>query len=306
MGRRGATGWVPKGCMEGRSLRRGGFQKAAWKFTSCDGMGSGYNLSMPAYSATAIVLLRRHFSETDNILTLYSPEIGRFSAIAKGARKPISRLSGATELLTCTRFGLASGKSLEIVTQVEVLESFPLLRHELPRLAHGLYLADLLNHSVEDHAPSPELFELLRSGLRQLETLSPPELAARWFEVQLLGDLGYAPNLFECSACRIPVPGNFAREETFALSISQGGALCPLHAHPETNEDHSPLGTGALRLLQTLEALGPGGGAALAALPAVGPRSLDQARLALRRSLRVHLERDMKSLEFLDSLRNSA
>ena len=261
---------------------------------------------MPAYSATAIVLRRLHFGETDNILTLYSPDIGRFSAIAKGARKAISRLSGATELLTCTRFGLASGKSLEIVTQVEVQESFPALRQDLTRLAHGLYLADLLEHSVEDHAPNPALFDLVISGLRQLEILTPPELAARWFEVQLLGDLGYAPSLSECAVCRTSLPGNFARDETFALSAHGGGALCPRHAHPESQEDHSALGIGALRLLQTLETLGPAGAEALAALPAAGPKSLDQTRLALRRSLRYRLERDLKSLEFLDSLRHSS
>jgi len=261
---------------------------------------------MPAYSVTAIVLRRLHFGETDNILTLYSPEKGRFSAIAKGARKAISRMSGATELLTCTRFGLASGKSLEIVTQVEVQESFPLLRQDLNRLAHGVYLADLLGHSVEDHAPNPPLFELLLSGLHALETVTPPGLAARWFELQLLGDLGYAPNLAECAVCHTPLPGQFAREEAFALSVSLGGALCPRHAHPESHEDQSPLGRGALRLIQTLESLGPSGCNALETLPTAGPKSLDQARLGLRRTLRLHLERDLKSLEFLDSLRTTS
>ncbi len=259
---------------------------------------------MPAYSTTAIVLRRLQFGETDNILTLYSPDIGRFAAIAKGARKAISRLSGATEQLTCTRFGLATGKSLEIVTQVEVQESFSALRQDLSRLAHGLYFADLLEHSVEDHAPNPLLFDLLLCGLRQLETLTPPELAARWLEVQLLGDLGYAPNLFQCAVCQVALPSGFSRDETFALSAGLGGALCPRHAHPESNEDHSALGMGALRLLQSLEALGPGGSEALAALPPAGPKSLDQARLALRRSLRYRLECDLKSLEFLDSLRH--
>ncbi len=258
---------------------------------------------MPAYTTDAVVLHRRHFGETDNILTLYSPGLGRFSAIAKGARKAISRLSGATEVLTCTRFGLASGKSLEIVTQVEVQESFTALRKDLVRLAHGLYLADLVEHSVEDHAPNPILYDMLFSALRRTETLPVPELAARWFEIQLLGDLGYAPNLSECADCRVPLPGAFARDDVFALSASLGGALCPFHAHPESNGDHSPLGLGALRLLLTLEALGPAGSEALAAFPAAGPRSLDQARLALRRSLRFRLERDLKSLEFLDNLR---
>ena len=258
---------------------------------------------MPAYTTEAVVLRRLQYGETDNILTLYSPEIGRFSAIAKGARKAISRLSGATEVLTCTRFGLASGKSLEIVTQAEVSESFSALRLDLPRLAHGLYLADLLDHSVEDHAPNSLLYQMLLAGLRQTGALAPPELAARWFEVQLLRDLGYAPQIFQCAVCQTPVAGEFARDEMFALSVQMGGVLCPRHAHPEANGDHSGLGMGALRLLQTLERLGPEGAIALPSLPAAGPKSLDQVRLALRRSLRARLERDLKSLEFLDSLR---
>lgn len=258
---------------------------------------------MSVYTTDAIVLHRRHFGETDNILTLYSPGLGRFSAIAKGARKAVSRLSGATEVLTCTRFGLASGKSLEIVTQVEVQESFSALRKDLVRLAHGLYLADLVEHAIEDHAPNPVLYALLFTGLMQIQALPVPELAARWFEIQLLDDLGYAPNLAACAVCQAPLPGGFARDGVFALSASLGGALCPRHAHPESNSDHSGLGLGALRLLQTLERLGLVGGETLADLPPAGPKSLDQVRLALRRSLRFRLERDLKSLEFLDSLR---
>ena len=258
---------------------------------------------MPAYTTEAVVLRRLQYGETDNILTLFSPDRGRFSAIAKGARKAISRLSGATEVLTHTRFGLASGKSLEIVTQAEVSESFSVLRLDLPRLAHGLYLADLLDHSVEDHAPNPLLFAMLLAGLRQTGTLSPPEMAARWFEVQLLRDMGYAPQITQCAVCQTAVPGEFARDEMFALSVQMGGVLCPRHARPEANPDHSGLGMGALRLLQTLAAVGPEGADALPALPAAGPKSLDQVRLALRRSLRARLERDLKSLEFLDSLR---
>ena len=258
---------------------------------------------MPAYTTDALVLRRMHYGETDNILTLYSPDRGRFSAIAKGARKAISRLSGATEVLTLTRFGLASGKSLEIVTQVEVQDSFPGLRQELIRLAHGLYLADLVDHSVEDHAPNPLLFHLLHAGLSLLQTVTPPELVARWLEVQLLRDLGYAPNLYQCAVCREPVPGAFPPNERFGLSAMLGGALCPRHARPASHDDHSGLSYDALTLLQTLDAPEQADGLALSRLALPDPKSLSEARLALRRSLRFRLERDLKSLEFLDSLR---
>lgn len=258
---------------------------------------------MPAYTTDALVLRRLHYGETDNILTLYSRDRGRFSAIAKGARKAISRLSGATEVLTLTRFGLASGRSLEIVTQVEVQDSFHGLRHDLVRLAHGLYLADLTDHSVEDHAPNPWLFDLLHAGLSLLQVVTPPELVARWFEVQLLRDLGYAPNLFECAVCHEAVPGSFGGSERFGLSAMLGGALCPRHARPVSQEDHSGLSYDALALLQALDAPEQGTGETLPTLPLPDAKGLNEARLALRRSHRFRLERDLKSLEFLDSLR---
>lgn len=258
---------------------------------------------MPAYTTDAFVLRRMHYGETDNILTLYSREQGRFSAIAKGARKAVSRLSGATEALTLTRFGLASGRSLEIVTQVEVQDSFPSLRHDLVRLAHGLYLADLTDHSVEDHAPNPLLFDLLLVGLTLLQTVTPPEIVARWFEVRLLRDLGYAPNLWECALCHASVPGELALSERFGLSAQLGGALCPRHARPASQEDHSGLSSDALILLQTLDAPELETGTQLPLLALPDEKSLNETRLALRRSLRLRLERDLKSLEFLDSLR---
>ena len=144
------------------------------------------------------------------------------------------------------------------------------------------------------------------TGLVLTQFLPDPALAARWFEVQLLRDLGYAPHLAECAVCHAPLPGAWGQGETFALSALLGGALCPLHAHPAHNEDHSALSLGALRLLLALDALGPNARETLPALPIPGPKNLDLTRLALRRSLRLRLERDLKSLEFLDSLRHAA
>lgn len=260
---------------------------------------------MPHYNATAIVLRRLHFGETDNILTLYSRERGRISAIAKGARKPISRLSGATEALTCVRFGLATGNSMEIVTQAEVKESFPLLRHDLQRLAHGMYFAELVSFSVADEEPNPYLFDLLMSGLFLLQRINPPETGARWFELQLLQELGYAPQLLECVYCQAPL-AHSAGDSVLALSHAQGGALCPLHAHPGTYDDHSALSQGSLGYLQALAGIPMEQVSSVLGVPAPVVKAQDQARLALRRYIRYRLEREIKSLDFLDSLRFTA
>ncbi len=256
---------------------------------------------MPHFNTTAIVLRRTHFGETDNILTLYSKERGRISAIAKGARKAISKLSGATDPLTCTRFALASGKNLQVVTEAEIVNSFPGLHVSVERLAVAQYFAELVTVFIPEDDPHPDLFQLLLRALRLLEK-GDPELIARWFEVNLLGELGYAPDLSECGVCRKPVPGEFAQSETFGLSSAQGTALCPLHVHAENHADHSALSFSALTFLQQIATL-PEKASAVLSLALPDEKSENQARAALRRYIRYRLDKDLKSVAFMDGLR---
>ena len=68
----------------------------------------------------AIVLSRFDYGEADRIMTLFTPELGKFKAIAKGVRRPTSRLGGALEPLAELRVALARGRTFDVVTQVEV------------------------------------------------------------------------------------------------------------------------------------------------------------------------------------------
>jgi DNA repair protein RecO (recombination protein O) len=195
---------------------------------------------------------------------------------------------------------------MEIVTQAEVKESFPLLRHDLQRLAHGMYFAELVSFSVADEEPNPYLFDLLMSGLFLLQRINPPETGARWFELQLLQELGYAPQLGECIYCQAPLSADAGADSVVAISHAQGGALCALHAHPDTYDDHSPLSHASLGYLQSLAAIPMEQVSSVPRVAAPVVKAQDQARLALRRYIRYRLERDLKSLDFLDSLRFAA
>jgi len=258
---------------------------------------------MPDFNITAIVLRRMQYGETDNILTLYSRERGRISAIAKGARKAVSRLSGATELLCRSKFSLASAKTLQIVRQAEVVASYPALREDLTRLANGLYAADLLSAFVTDDDPNPDLFDLLDAALNLISVVKAPSLAARWYEIRLLDELGYAPILTECIFCRAALSP--ARPGIIALSASQGGVLCHRHCDPQRFDDQSALSRPSLQLLQRLSDL--------KTLPdlfdngILENREFDdrQTAYALRRYIRFRTDHDLKSLQFLDTLRKS-
>lgn len=250
---------------------------------------------MPTYTANGLVLHRLNLGETDKILTLYTREHGKLSAVAKGVRKPNSRLSGATELFTLSRFLLATGKSLDIVTQCEIQESFPALRADLARLARATYLCELLDRlTVErDATASEELCDLTVSALYLLQRAETyPDGIVHAYELRLMAVLGYAPVLDRCVRCGQPL-----ERRTVGFSPSLGGMLCSADRYRV--EDALPLSHEAVLLLQTLFSAEPE--ALLALHPA--PRSAAEVDKALRWYVRFRAERDLKSADFLDQLR---
>ncbi len=250
---------------------------------------------MPAYPATGLTLHRLNLGETDKILTLYTREHGKLSAVAKGARRAGSRLSGATELFTLSRFLLATGKSLDIVTQCEIENSFASLRNDLGLLARAAYFCELLDRLTleRDAASSAELLDLTVSALALLQqTETYPDGVVHAYELGLLAVLGYAPVFDRCVRCGEPL-----ERRQLGFSPSLGGALCAADRY--RTDDALPLSPDGLALLQTL-AKGEGE-TLLAQTPT--PKIAAEVAKCLRWYVRFRADRDLKSADFLDQLR---
>jgi DNA repair protein RecO (recombination protein O) len=250
---------------------------------------------MPSYTATGLVLHRLNTGETDKILTLYTREHGKLAVIAKGARKAGSRTTGATELFTETRFLLGSGRSLEIVQQAEIQQSFPAIRTDLEKLARATYLCELLDRltAENDALQSAELYDLLLSALYLLQrAVTYPDAVVHAYELHLLASIGYAPALEGCVRCGEPL---MARQVGFSPAL--GGALCPADRYRA--DDALPLSFDALKLLRLLTATESE--QLLALQPA--PKVAAEVARAMRWYIRYRSDRDLKSLDFLDSLR---
>ena len=176
---------------------------------------------MRTYSASAIVLKRIDLGEKDRILTLYTRERGKVSAVAKGARRPGSKLSGATEPLTYARYLLDRGRDLDVISQAEIRESFPRAKSEMKSVAYGVYMLELVHSFVDDSDPDQELFDTLLSAMYVLESGADPELVARYFELHLLDHLGYKPHYDCCVRC-----AGEKFEPQSAFSPALGGMVC--------------------------------------------------------------------------------
>jgi len=153
---------------------------------------------MSETTVNAIVLLRRDAGESDRRLTVLTPELGKIDVVAKGARKAASRLAGISDPLSAAVLGLAAGKRTRFITQAQPLASFRGLRTDYERLSFALALVELFAAVLPYDDPLPEIFDLLMSSLRHLETHKKPLIALLWAETKLLSDSGFMPQLERC------------------------------------------------------------------------------------------------------------
>ena len=246
-------------------------------------------MSQPrAYRTEAIVLRGVNLGEADRLLVLLTPDQGKLKAIVRGARRPTSKLGGHVEPLTYCLLMLARGRSWDILTGAEVLDSYLPLRGNLERCGWACYCAELVDFFAPEGQENRPLFELLRATLTTLGEAQDGEAVLRYFELQLLGKLGYGPELRVCPLCRSPLssPG--------AFSPALGGAVCPPCARGEKGTYR--LSPQALQSLRSLQETGE-----FSTSP-MSPAVVQEMRWVLEGYIRYILEREVKAASFLDSL----
>lgn len=144
------------------------------------------------------------YQEADRILTLYTKERGRLSAIARGVRRTRSKVGGRLEPFSLVHTVLYPGRNLYTVTSVETVRTFQGVREALFRMEEGAKLIEAVRRLFPEEEQNLAAFNLLVRVVGQL-SVSPDRpsaqrvvLAAR---LKLLLTLGYLPELDSCVLC---------------------------------------------------------------------------------------------------------
>lgn len=181
---------------------------------------------MAKYNVECVVLKSKNFKDADKILTFYSKEKGKFSAIAKGVRKITSRRAGSLDTLTHVKVGIHEGSSgIGIVTEAKALDSFKNVKKNLDIAKQAYYVAKLVDRFVEEDEENVELFRLLLTTLTGLNNVSVEKVLGivNPFEVAFMHILGYELTLDRCVVC------NTVFETTWPLykfDFEKGGFVC--------------------------------------------------------------------------------
>ncbi len=239
------------------------------------------------YKTESIVLKRIDLGEADRILTVLTPPFGKLRVVAKGVRRMPSRLAGHVELFTRSQMMLAKARNLDIVTQSETVDAYRALHEDLVRIAHASYTAELLDALTPDGQENYPVYRLAVETFGLISSEPHSARVLRWFEVQLLGYMGYAPELQRCVVCR----GEIAPTLN-VFSPTQGGVVCQSCRRPGVGRDIS---VNALKLLRLMQRT---------AYPALARVRIDddlhQELLAIMQSyITYFLERELRSTHFV-------
>jgi DNA repair protein RecO (recombination protein O) len=231
-----------------------------------------------------VVLRTIKLGEADRIVTFVTPGHGKVRAVAKGVRKPKSKLAGRLEPITHVSIMCWKGRELDVVTQAEVVESFRTIREDLDRMPAAFTMLETADLVAVERQPAQELFRVLTGALRALEKAPAPLLLGA-FLLRMLAIEGVGPVADRCTSCGAHGP-------LVAFDEQVGGFLC--------RECRSGRAVDAETVELVRQILG---GRLRAALAAPASRATAEVERLATVAMEHHLDRRLRSAHLAPGLR---
>ncbi len=173
------------------------------------------------FDLKGLVLRETPVGENDSWLDILTADRGRTSVYARGVRRYKSRSRDATLPLTCSVFTVERDKpDFTVLCEAQKLESYAAIG-DLVKNALAMYIAELLREFALPDEPDSGLLRLALNALHALISgkYPVPQIKAA-FELRLMADEGYAPDLSGCADCRA-----FDTDD-MSLDVMNGALVC--------------------------------------------------------------------------------
>ncbi|MBN2453585.1 MAG: DNA repair protein RecO [Candidatus Omnitrophica bacterium] len=248
---------------------------------------------MPIQKTEGIILRRQDLRETSIVLTFYTRDFGKIKGIVRGVRGPRAGFAGgAFEVFALDDIIFYERKSGDIFTisQCDLSDYFAPIRESLEKLSYAGYVVELLDSITSPGDKNSDIFRLLHNSLKLLSGDSSPRRVARIFEIKLLALAGLMPGLDRCVNCGIPAESNFR------FSLHHGGLLC--RACLDTDRMAVSILPGTVKFMEHVRS----STFERAAMVKVSSEVGRELETLLRRYLDYHIERRLKTVQFMKEL----
>lgn len=251
-------------------------------------------------STLGLVLRAQPYRDSDLIVTLFTQELGKISALARGGRRSQKRFAGALGQLVVSSFELSRSPRAELWTleSATVEREWMDLSLDVAAVAHASYALELAREMLPAETPEPEVMALMIELWDSLR-VAASAAALRYVEWALLDVAGTAPSLESCAACGTPLDA----AAPCLFDPSRGGAVCATCAPQSRGAGARPLGAAARRYLAAIAQVDSVAAAReLEAQLELEPGERAAARDAMLAMIRVLVPQPLKTVEFIAKL----
>lgn len=180
---------------------------------------------MNNFTTDAINLKSYNLSEADKIMVMYSKEKGLIKGVAKGCKKPKSKLGARMDLLVANTIMLYKGKNLDTICEAKALNTFKNNRQDIDKLLYSTYVSEIVNNfGVEDDPCSGEIYDLLYKSLEKIANAKDKKevlIGVIKFQLKIMEISGFGVELDSCLCCREQILA-----ENMYFSSKMGGVIC--------------------------------------------------------------------------------
>ena len=175
---------------------------------------------MKSLKVNGVVIAENNMGDFDKMLTILTPNLGKISCSAKGARRPKSQLMSGTQLMCFGEYMLFKGSDTYTLNSCETIEMFYNIRTDLDRLTYAMQVTKIISDVTTENQNSFNTMKLYLNTLYMLsESDKDLDFIISVFKIRLLKILGFAPNTRECVKCK-------EKENLKYFSIKDNGFKC--------------------------------------------------------------------------------
>lgn len=154
------------------------------------------------HKTPALILKKQNLGETDRILTIFTPGLGKKRVIAKAVRRPLSKLAGHLDTMMLSQIMLTDEDELPKITGAELVEPFEQIRGSLELLSKAYAITRIIERVILEDVSERPVFQLTVDCLRRLNAREKWESNWLFFLAKLTGRLGLSITNFQCSVCQ--------------------------------------------------------------------------------------------------------
>lgn len=174
---------------------------------------------MATTKVNGIILSENNLGDYDKMLTMLTPNLGKISCVAKGARRPQSSLLAGTQMFCFGEYLMYKGTNTYHINSCETIEVFYNIRTDLDKLKYAIHINKIIQDITRENENCYKILQLLLNTLYIIaQTDKNLDLVLSIFKLKLLSILGFSPRIDKCVMCET--------EDTTHFSLKDNGFKC--------------------------------------------------------------------------------